>query len=81
MYKRQEEYGFFAQCSDFPVEGLVHIRTLKDDHYYYEEATHSLIARSRGHRFQLGRSVTVQVAKVDRDRMQLDFRVVNQPSK
>ncbi len=76
-----EEYGFFAQCSDFPVEGLVHIRTLKDDHYYYEEATHSLIARSRGHRFQLGRSVTVQVAKVDRDRMQLDFRVVNQPSK
>ena len=76
-----EAYGFFAQCSDFPVEGLVHIRTLKDDHYYHEEATHSLIARSRGHRFQLGRSVTVQVAKVDRNRMQLDFRVVNQPSK
>src|SRR5205807_7739923 len=39
------DYGFFAQAEQWPVEGLVHISTLTDDYYFYEEATHSLIGR------------------------------------
>ena len=35
------DYGFFAQAEQLPVEGLVHVSTLTDDYYYYEEATHS----------------------------------------
>ena len=39
------DYGFFAQAETLPVEGLVHVSTLTDDYYYYEEATHSLTGR------------------------------------
>jgi ribonuclease R len=70
------DYGFFAQSESMPVEGLVHVTTLPDDFYYYEEAAHSLTGRRTGRRFRLGDRVQVQVVRVDLQRRQLDFRVV-----
>jgi ribonuclease R len=70
------DYGFFAQAEKLPVEGLVHISTLTDDYYYYEEATHSLSGRRGIHTFRLGDRVRATVVRVDLQRRQLDFRVV-----
>jgi ribonuclease R len=76
------DYGFFAQAEQFPVEGLVHISTLTDDFYYYEEAAHSLIGRRTGRRYRLGDKVCVEVVRVDLQRRQLDFRVcVRRPTR
>jgi ribonuclease R len=69
------DYGFFAQAERLPVEGMVHISTLADDYYYYEEATHSLTGRRTSQRYRLGDKVRVVVARVDLQRRQLDFRV------
>jgi ribonuclease R len=70
------DYGFFAQAEKLPVEGLVHVSTLTDDYYYYEEHTHSLIGRRSNRRFRLGDRVRVSVVRVDLQRRQMDFRVV-----
>jgi ribonuclease R len=70
------DYGFYAQAEDLPVEGLVHISTLTDDYYYYEEASHSLTGRRTHRRYRLGDKVRVQVVRVDLQRRQLDFRVM-----
>src|SRR5262249_16384239 len=70
------DYGFFGQAEDLPVEGLVHISTLGDDYYYYEEASHSLTGRRTHRRFRLGDRVPVEVVRVDLQRRLLDFRVV-----
>jgi ribonuclease R len=69
------DYGFYAQAEALPVEGLVHISTLVDDYYYYEEASHSLTGRRTHRRYRLGDKVHVAVARVDLQRRQLDFRV------
>ncbi len=69
------DYGFFGQAEDLPVEGLVHVSTLMDDYYYYQEATHSLIGRRTRRRYRLGDKVKVMVVRVDLQRRQLDFRV------
>jgi len=69
------DYGFFGQAEQLPVEGLVHISTLTDDYYYYEEATHSLTGRRTKRRYRLGDRVRVTVVRVDQQRRQLDFRV------
>ncbi len=74
------DYGFFGQAEKLPVEGLVHISTLSDDYYYYEEATHSLIGSRTKRTYQLGDRVAVEVVRVDLQRRQLDFRV-SRPSK
>jgi ribonuclease R len=72
------EYGFFAQAATLPVEGLVHVSTLTDDYYYYEEATHSLNGRRTQHRYRLGDKVRAVVVRVDLQRRQLDFRVATE---
>ncbi|HZU34477.1 MAG TPA: RNB domain-containing ribonuclease, partial [Gemmataceae bacterium] len=69
------DYGFFALAEKLPIEGMVHISTLPDDYYYYEEVSHSLTGRRTGRRYRLGDKVTVTVVRVDVQRRQLDFRV------
>ncbi len=69
------DYGFFGQAEKLPVEGLIHISTLTDDYYYFDEASHSLIGRRTKRRYRLGDKVHVAVVRVDLQRRQLDFRV------
>jgi ribonuclease R len=69
------DYGFFAQGEQLPVEGLVHISTLPDDYYYFEEESHSLTGQRTKKRYRLGDPVRVEVVHVDVSRRQLDFRV------
>jgi ribonuclease R len=73
------EYGFFAQARQLPVEGMVHVSTLGDDFYFYDEATHTLEGRRTRRRYRLGDGVKVVVVRVDLQRRQLDFRVVAEP--
>src|SRR5207244_7792784 len=71
-----EDFGLFAQGVELPAEGLVHVETLHDDFYRYDSATHSLAGYRSGNRYRLGDLIRVQVAHVDIDRRELDFRVV-----
>lgn len=71
-----QDYGFYCQGIQIPAEGLVHVASLGDDYYYYEEAAFSLIGRRTGQEFRLGSQVRVAVARVDTERRQLDFRLV-----
>lgn len=75
------DYGFYAQGRELPVEGLIHISTLTDDYYYFEEASHSLIGRRTRRRYRLGDRVCVEVVRVDLQRRQLDFRACERKKK
>ncbi len=69
--------GFFAMGIRFPAEGFVHVRTLLNDYYDFDESTQSLIGRrKRTHIFQLGKRVRVRVLRVDPERRELDFEVI-----
>ena len=70
-----EDFGLFVQGVALPADGLVHISSLQDDYYRYDGTTHSLVGHREGHRYRLGDVVTVEVARVDVDRRELDFRI------
>ncbi len=70
------DYGFFGQAETLPVEGLVHISTLTDDYYYFDDRSHSLVGQRGKRRYRLGDKVKVKVVRVDLQRRQLDFRVI-----
>jgi ribonuclease R len=70
------DYGFYGQAEALPVDGLVHVSTMTDDYYYFDEASHSLIGRRTKRRYRLGDKVKVKVVRVDLQRRQLDFRRV-----
>lgn len=67
-------FGFFAEL-DNTVEGLVHVSSLDDDYYQYDEETYSLIGKQTKRRFRLGDSVRIQVAKVDLEDRRIDFEL------
>jgi ribonuclease R len=71
-----EEFGLFAQGTEMPAEGLVHVDTLDDDYYRFDRDTHSLAGSRGGNRYRLGDVIQVEVAHVDVDRRELDFRIV-----
>ncbi len=71
-----EEFGLFVQGTKLPAEGLIHVTTLADDYYRFERASHTLTGNRTGNSFRLGDLVKVEVARVDIDRRELDFRIV-----
>ncbi|PLX85718.1 MAG: ribonuclease R [Desulfuromonas sp.] len=66
-------FGCFVELDDVFVEGLLHVSSLGDDFYHYEEELHRLIGEHRRRVFQIGGAVRVQVARVDLERRQIDF--------
>ena len=72
------EYGFYAQATEVPVEGLVHISTLPGDYYHFDEPSHSLVGQRHGRRFRLGDKVRVKAMRVDLGKRQMDFRLVTE---
>lgn len=75
-----EDFGFFVQGTELPAEGLVRVQTLGDDHFRYDRATHSLVGHRAGNDFCLGDIVQVEIARVDVDRRELDFRLIKKIS-
>ncbi len=71
-----EEFGLFAQGIELPAEGVIRIDALADDFYRYDRRTHSLTGYRHGHSYRLGDLVQVEIAHVDVDRRELDFRLV-----
>ena len=68
-----KEYGFYVELNEFYIEGLVHVSTLTDDEYDYQERKHRLAGARGNRRFRLGDAVRVVVNRVDRARHLIDF--------
>ncbi len=73
-----ESFGLFVLGLEIPAEGLVHIHSIEDDHYDYDDATHAIYGRRKGLAFSLGDVVEVEIALVDMDRRELDLRLIRQ---
>jgi ribonuclease R len=71
-----ESFGLFVQGVDLPAEGLIHADSLADDYYRFDRATHTLAGHRSGNSYRLGDLLRVVVARVDLDRRELDFRLV-----
>jgi ribonuclease R len=54
----------------------VHISTLTDDLYEYQERKHRLVGERTGRKYRLGDEVLVTVVRVDRARHLIDFSIV-----
>jgi ribonuclease R len=69
-------FGLFIELIEHFVEGLVHVSTMADDYYRFEERAHVLRGENTGKVYRLGDRVDVQVIKVDMERRQVDLGLV-----
>ncbi len=51
---------------------------MKDDYYYLDEDNYQIIGKRYGQKLRLGDPVKVLVKKVDLERRQLDFELVEE---
>jgi ribonuclease R len=66
-------FGLFVELIEHYVEGLVHVSTMADDYYRFNEQTHSLFGENTRKAYRLGDRVSVQVVRVDQERRQIDL--------
>lgn len=71
-----KEYGLYVELDEVFVEGLVHISTLVDDVWEYQERKHRLVGQRTRRELRLGQQVQVSVNRVDRVRHLVDFSLV-----
>ncbi len=66
-------FGFFVDVPGLAMSGLVPLSTIEDDFYVFDEMRRNLVGRRTRRMIRLGDRLTVQVAKVDRFKKQVDF--------
>jgi ribonuclease R len=70
-------FGFFVDVPDLAMSGLVPFSGLTDDFYSFDPTRRIVIGRRTRRTIKLGDRVVVQIAKVDRFKKQVDFRLAD----
>ena len=70
-------YGIYVEL-DNTVEGMVHVNSMKNDYYYFDEVHYELVGQDSGESYKLGERVLVQVRKVDMASKTVDFRIYDE---
>lgn len=69
-------YGIYVEL-DNTVEGMVHVNSMANDYYYFDEIHYELVGQDSGVKYKLGERVFVQVKRVDMASKTIDFRLVD----
>jgi ribonuclease R len=72
------EFGFFVELAENKCEGMVHVRSLTDDRYYFDQDHYCLRGARSGKTYSLGAKVRVIVKNADLVKKQLDFVLADQ---
>ena len=68
-----QAFGLFVELDEIYVQGLVHVSSMIDDYYLFNEKAHTLKGENTRKVYRLGDKVEVQLVRVDLERRQLDF--------
>lgn len=65
-------FGIFVGLNN-GVEGLIHIDTMEDDEYIYQEDTMTLQGRFSGKTYAMGMPLRVTLVRADKEKKEVDF--------
>ncbi|MDR0962347.1 MAG: ribonuclease R [Mediterranea sp.] len=71
------EWGLYVELNENKCEGMIPIRDLDDDYYEFDEKNYCLRGRRKHRIYSLGDAITVQVARANLEKKQLDFALVD----
>ena len=55
---------------------MISLGTLQDDYYYLDEDNYQVIGRRYGRQYKLGDNIKIKVLRVDMEKKQMDFAMV-----
>jgi ribonuclease R len=69
-------FGLFVILDNIYTEGLLHIKDLEDDYYYFDEKNFCIIGRKTRTLFRMGKRLKVKIARVNVEKRKVDLRLV-----
>ena len=69
--------GIYVELLVNKCEGMIAIKSLKNDYYNYDPRKHALIGERTNHQFTLGDLIKIKVKKADLLKRQLDFELID----
>lgn len=70
-------FGIFVELSQTLAEGLIRYRDMEDDYYVFDEKNYSIFGKRTGRRIRLGDKVNVKLIRVDEEKREIDFVLIN----
>ncbi|MDR2293415.1 MAG: ribonuclease R [Prevotellaceae bacterium] len=71
------EWGIYVEICENKIEGMVSIRGMHDDYYYFDEENYCVTGRIHNKKYTLGDKVHIKVVRSDLERKQIDFVIIN----
>ena len=66
-------FGLFVRLQELHIEGLIHISSLGQDYYQYDEKRLRLVGENSGVKYHVGDLLSVKVAAVNLDEKKIDL--------
>jgi len=73
------DWGIYVEIVSNKCEGMVSVRDMKDDHYYFNQEQYAMVGKKTDQTYQLGDEVVVKVKNTDLVKKHLDFFLVGKP--
>jgi len=70
------EWGFYVELTKNHCEGMVPMRDMDDDFYEYDEKNYCLVGAHTRRRFVIGQKVTIEIARTNLAKRQMDFKLI-----
>ncbi len=67
--------GFFVECLDYPISGLVSLHSLPEDRYRYDVRSQTLCGFQAKNQFRLGDRVRVHISDLNSNRREIHFEL------
>jgi ribonuclease R/exosome complex exonuclease DIS3/RRP44 len=67
------DWGIYVELFENKCEGMVRIRDIGKDIYYFDQEQYALIGHKTGDTIQLGQTVKIRVKNTDVLKRQIDF--------
>lgn len=70
------DFGMFVELVENRCEGMVRVRDMKGDYFYFDQENYAIVGKRSGTSYQLGDEVWVEVKKADAVKRNIDFELI-----
>ncbi len=70
------EFGIFIEDTETKTEGMIHIRDLPNDYFFFEEKNYRLVGKNTKVTYRLGDSIKAEIVSVDIKKKQVAMKLV-----
>jgi len=70
------EWGIYVEDPETKAEGMVHVRDIPNDFYFFEQKNYRIIGKQSGRTYRLGDKVRVKIATVDLKKKLIGMKLV-----